>query len=244
MLALLTLMTVILIGAGLRYLEAKCYVAERRKREKKQPLGDVILPSSIKKQEDLDWFIWTMEMAGLEGKVLNTCDCGFAAECYMHCNHDLSDKCTGHAWKPIDAAWSGKFLAVKNAQAQTPELMQYQTDSVKEQKIAELANIRKAHREARITSENIRKEIDRAHIEMKRFRERADSIRAARTRESYDPKTDLYTLDNGRKISRLMYEDLVEHGRLEAVYEFGREEPVLYLGSPLERKWTERLPAR
>lgn len=219
MLALLALMTAILVGVGLKVIEAG--IDRKRYRDKVEPLRNVILPPELN-QEDFDWFVWAMEMAGFEGGgwVVNTCSCGFAAECYMHCNHELNDgKCTGHAWKQMESARSGKFVATR--------------DSVKEQKIAELASIRKAHREAKLTANNIRKEIDRAHVEMKRFRERADSLRAAQRRESYDPLTDLYTLENGRKISRLMYEDLAGHGRLEAVYEFGSAEPVTYFGTPL-----------
>lgn len=254
MLALLALITALLIGTGLKVIEHRL---SRRKSVTPEPLRNVILPSELK-QEDFDWFCWSMEMAGLDPKrVVNTCSCGFAQECYMHCNHELNDgKCTGHAYKPMTSQWGVRFIGT-----QTPDLISWQD----RRKAEDLRNV--WHRATTVPETEVnafkQKMLDRRAAKMKaeatprpvrnpakdiedirrRMDERHIKVRDLQRVIHYSAQNDAYMLQNGRVITRQTLEDLTSCGRLEEVYEFGSRQPVAYLETPPDTSWikTERV---
>lgn len=256
--SLLALLGMLLTGLALKTIEHTLYArnmkAANRAVDEFARNRNVILPPELT-QEDFDWFCWSMEMAGLDKKrVVNTCSCGYAEECYMHCNHELNDgKCTGHAYRPM------KVSAAK----QTPDLIswggkrsygeivetEHRQRSVSDQKIADFKVKMIANRNAKLKTE---------FEASKKTVVKMPKPQYLTSPTTYDPISDCYTV-YGKKISRHMLEDLIynggltrdqlreiiapDYGTLEEVHVFGRREPIAYIETPPDVSWikTERV---
>lgn len=260
--SLLAVLGVLLGGMVLKVIEEAMYSRKEKAADRalmERPPDNIILPPSIQKAEDFVWFQTVLKMAGMENvEVVNTCDCGFATECYMHCNHDLSDKCTGHAYTP----WTGKFKAV-----QTPDLI-----SVNDRRANDMRAIATQHRERTLPDskvdafrqkmidnrnaklkaefeatkkvrgpafdemEALRKVIDERERKLKKIEDRLDRLNKALTPPKPQYITQPTTYDPvldcftvyGKKISRHMLEDLIYNGGLT------RDQLREVLASPME----------
>lgn len=234
-LVLLSLLGALLGGLVLKTIEHYYYRVKEANRfiDEVMPPPGIILPSTIQKTEDFVWFETVMKMAGMENvPVINTCDCGYATECYMHCNHDLKNMCSGPAYVP----WTGKFEPVKRSPKEVVEsehrprtVSDKDIDAFK-QKMIDKRNAKlkaeaapdKVYAAAKAEIENLRKRIDEREIKLRKIEARLDRLNKNVTPPkpmyitqptTYDPVLDCYTV-YGKKISRHMLEDLMYNGYL------------------------------
>lgn len=133
---------------------------------------------------DRTWVSLMLQAAEIEAEVVKTCSCGFATECAMHCNHDLSDKCTGPSYFELNGIETK--VAVK-ATPQSPDLQLW----------------RPTYPKGVIAEDNI---------------------------------LDCFILEDGKKITKMMYYDLEAHGELDRVLAVVREQ----MQEEERRRWRER----